>query len=131
MHAVAAELSRRGYDAAITLGNTPTIDIVCASPKGTPFKVQVKSASGPNWVRVRREHLIPPVDNDLFFIIVLIPKDVTEPFRFHILRHGEICKNFSSQSPLRRDGKPLAPGGEGLAWAFVNAGANHWEKLPG
>ena len=43
--AVASELSRRGYDAAITLGNTPTLDILCSSPDGTPFTVQVKSVS--------------------------------------------------------------------------------------
>lgn len=41
--AVASELSRRGYAAAITLANTPRIDILCSSPSGTPFSVQVKS----------------------------------------------------------------------------------------
>jgi hypothetical protein len=50
--AVAAELSRRGYDVALTLGNTPSIDVLCASPTGRPFKVQVKSATAANFVPI-------------------------------------------------------------------------------
>ena len=55
--ALAAELSRRGYDAAITLGNTPSLDLICSSPSGTPFTVQVKSLSAANWVLIQKAML--------------------------------------------------------------------------
>jgi hypothetical protein len=41
---VAGELSRRGYSAAITLGNTPNTDILCSNRDGTRFvHIQVKT----------------------------------------------------------------------------------------
>jgi hypothetical protein len=41
---VAGELSRRGYAAAITLGNTPNTDILCSDRHGTRFvHIQVKT----------------------------------------------------------------------------------------
>jgi hypothetical protein len=41
---VASELNRRGWSAAVTLGNTPHVDILCSNQDGTRFAfVQVKS----------------------------------------------------------------------------------------
>jgi hypothetical protein len=126
--AVAAELSRRGYDAAITLGNTPTIDIICSVPEHKPFRVQVKSVSYPNWVQIRKEHLEHP-DQDLYFAVVLVPVDAAKPFAFHILTHAEVCNDYKNQSKNRKDGKPLKPGREGVAWAFVEKHLGRWDKL--
>src|SRR5262249_31758496 len=72
--AAAAELSRREYDAAITLGNTPTHDLVCSSPGGTPFTVQVKSVASKNWILIQKSMLENPSPSPtLYFVVVLVP----------------------------------------------------------
>jgi len=41
---VAGELSRRGYTAVVTLGNTPNVDVLCSNREGTRFvHIQVKT----------------------------------------------------------------------------------------
>jgi hypothetical protein len=114
--AVAAELSRRSYDATITLGNTPAIDLLCSSPEGKPFKVQVKSLSAPNYVLIRKEMLDGPPLDDLFFAVVMVPNEDDRPFEFHVLTHAEACDLYRQQPPLRKDGKAYKPGMDGLRW---------------
>ena len=128
--AVAAELSRREYDAAITLGNTPALDLICSSPGRTSFTVQVKSLSAHNWVLIRKEHLTGLRRLDLYFVVVVVPNDVSEPFSFHILTHAEVCELYEMQPKKRNDGKPLKPGMEGVAWADVAQYLGRWGKLP-
>lgn len=127
--AVAAELSRRGYDAAITLGNTPVLDIICSSPKQKMFKIQVKSVSGPNWVQIRKDHLEHP-DDGLYFAVVWVTADDAKPFVFHILTHGEVCRDYEAQAKVRRDGNPLKPGREGVGRPLVKESLDRWDKLP-
>jgi hypothetical protein len=41
---VASELNRRGWSAAVTLGNAPHVDVLCSNQEGTRFAfIQVKS----------------------------------------------------------------------------------------
>ena len=130
---VAAELSRRGYDAAITLGNTPTLDLLCSSPEGKPFKIQVKSLSAPNWVLVREKMLVGPPLDDLFFAVVLVPpspKEDDKPLEYHVLTHAEAC-HFHLQHPTtKKNGEVYKPGMDGLAWAEVRPERDKWGKLP-
>jgi hypothetical protein len=128
--AVAAELSRREYDAAITLGNTPTLDLICSSPGGVPFKVQVKSVTSGNWVLIRKSFLEDEPKLDLFLAVVLVPARVSEPFEFHILTHEEASRSYTAQRRVRRDGQPYRGGMEGLAWTAVRQHRNQWNKLP-
>ena len=128
--AVGAELSRRGYDAAITLGNTPALDLICSSPQGRTFKVQVKSSSTPNWIRISLKYLECTPTPGLFFAVVLVPLDPDEPFEFHILSHSEVCDAFARQSRTRRDGSPLKPGHEGIGWTDALKHLGRWDKLP-
>lgn len=129
--AVAAELSRREYDAAITLGNTPAIDLVCSSPGGRQFAVQVKSLASANFVLIRRSTLedVSPSPT-LFFVVVLVPSDLDRPFAFHILTHAEACREYGQQPKARRDGRPYKPGMEGLSWRHVTPYKDAWHKLP-
>ena len=128
--AVAAELSRRGYDAAITLGNTPALDFICSSPEGATFKIQVKSSSSRNWIRISLKYLERPPAPDLLFAVVLVPTDLDLPFAFHILRHDEVCALYAKQSRMRRDGTPLKSGHEGIGWSDALRHAARWDKLP-
>ena len=128
--AVAAEVSRRGYDAALTLGNTPALDLICSSPEGSTFTVQVKSSSSPNWIRISLKYLECHPAPGLFFAVVLVPIDADLPFAFHILTHREVCALYAKQSRTRRDGVPLKPGHEGIGWADAIKHASRWDKLP-
>jgi len=129
--AVAAELSRREYDAAIALGNTPTLDLVCSSPGGTPFKVHVKSVASPNWILIQKSMLEnPSPSSTLYFAVVLVPSDPNKPFAFHVLTHKEVCALYAQQRRVRRDGRPYKAGMEGLSWSDVSRHRDAWHKLP-
>lgn len=127
---VAAELSRRGYDATITLGNTPTLDLLCCSPEGKQFKVQVKSLSSPNWVLIQKRILeMSPVD-DMLFAVVLVPQDDAKPFEYHLLTHAEACDYFKQYPQVKKNGQAYKPGMDGLAWGDVRSHRDRWDKLP-
>jgi hypothetical protein len=73
----AGELVRRGYWTSFTLGNAPSTDLLAISPKGFPFKVEVKT--------VRRKGNSWWIKNalfadDLFYVLVVSrPKDDFPP----------------------------------------------------
>ena len=128
--AVAAELSRRGYDAAITLGNTPALDLICASPSGKSFTVQVKSLSAWNWILVQRTLLEESPKDNVFFAVVLVPSDLEKQFEFYILTHTEACDSYRQQRKVKKDGTAYKPGMEGLAVGDVKPHNGKWDKLP-
>jgi hypothetical protein len=128
--AVAAELSRRGYDATLTLGNTPALDLLCASPSGKPFKVQVKSLTAGNAVLIQKGMLEGKLQPDLFFAIVIVPAAEADPMEFRILTHREIVKHWNEMPKVKRDGQPYKPGMDGLNWGVVRPYSGGWEKLP-
>ena len=128
--AVAAELSRREYDAAITIGNTPKRDLLCSAPSGEPFGVQVKSARSPNWIPIQKTLLEAVPMRDLYLVVVLVPTDTQRPFEYHILTHMEACDLYSRQRKVKLDGTPYKTGMEGLNWRDVRPHLNRWEKLP-
>lgn len=127
---VASELSRRSYDAAITLGNTPALDLICSSPAGQRFTVQVKSNTTKTWVRIRKSMLEADPQPDLFFAIVFIPADPALPFEYFILTSAEVHEAYRCQAKTKRDGKPYKPGFEGIGWIDVKPHPGGWEKLP-
>ena len=71
--ATAAELARRCYDATITFGNTPRVDLLAAPHDGTAFKVQVKGISGEYALRIQKCFFEMPTQHDLFLFIVVVP----------------------------------------------------------
>jgi hypothetical protein len=128
--AVAAELSRRGYDVALTLGNTPTIDLLCASPSGRTFKVQVKSASSANFVPIGKDLLEAPPDESLYLFVVLVASTGDVPFRFFILSHSEVVSLWATAPKTKASGEPYAAGWEGFRWPTIQPRESAWGKLP-
>jgi hypothetical protein len=127
---VASELSRRSYDAAITLGNTPALDLICSSSGQKRFTVQVKSNTTKTWVRIRKEALERDPQPDLFFAFVFIPVDSTMPFEYYILTNAEVHEAYRRQVKTKRDGQPYKPGFEGIGWIDVSPHPGGWDKLP-
>jgi hypothetical protein len=128
--AVAAELSRRGYDVALTLGNTPTIDLLCASPGGRPFKVQVKSAASANFIPIGKTWLEAPPDESLFLVVVLVSAAGNPSFRYFIFTHPEATSLWATVPKTKPSGEPYAPGWEGFGWPMIQPHEDAWAKLP-
>lgn len=128
--AVASELSRRRYDASLTLGNTPRTDLICTSPSGHSFRVQAKGTSTPNAVRIQRDFLQGPPQKDLILVVVLVPLETELPYQYFLMTHSEVTAAWSAMPKAKRDGTPHKPGHDGLNWGTVAANLNRWEKLP-
>ncbi len=122
---VGAELSRRHYQVAYPFGNAPRIDLMCQSPKGASFQVQVKSLSSGNfWLFSRR-----PVRKDLYYIFVLAPRE--GDMRFFILTSEEAMeerKKYKEQ--IKESGGSYRDAMGGANWGQIKAYEDKWEKLP-
>jgi hypothetical protein len=123
--AVGAELSRRGYDVAFTLGNSPRIDLLATVPDGQSFKVQVKGISGSWSFFVQETFFRARLQSDLFLIVVYVARDPLEDgcagFRYFIMSHAE----------AKKEGKKMAvPYERGLNWGSITRYENEWHKLP-
>lgn len=107
---VAAELSRRGYIASITLRNTKGIDIVCSNQEATKtVSIQVKTTrdSTRSWILDKK------ADNfrakNLFYVFVTLNNGLTAPDYFVI--PSEIVAKYTSADHKKflatpgRDGK--------------------------
>ncbi len=130
--ATAAELARKCYDATITFGNTPKVDLLAATKDGPAFKVQVKGISGEYALRIQKSFFDMPTQQDLFLFIVVVPdQDKEERFQFFIMTHEESKKAYASMGTVKRDGSPYKEGNEGLTWGVVKAHKDRWDKLPG
>jgi hypothetical protein len=126
--AVGAELSRRGYDVAFTIGNTPRIDLLCAVPDGKAFKVQVKGISYSSGIWVQKAFFDADFQKDLFLVIVLVPLDEVSPLRFFVLSHDDAKQEFSIMPKIKKDGNPVDSWG--LNWGSITRHEKKWAKLP-
>ena len=93
---VAGELCRRGYIAAVTLGNTPNIDILCSNQAGTrSVHIQVKTfvpgTSKTCSVGIKAEKDFGPA---FFWVLAGIPEPGSEsPFEYFIIPSKDMARN--------------------------------------
>jgi hypothetical protein len=123
--AVGAELSRRGYDVAFTLGNTPRIDLLASVPDGRPFKVQVKGISKPWGFFLQESFFRAKLQRNLYLVVVVVARHPLQAkstaFRFFVLSHGD----------AKREGENMrVPYESGLNWGSIKNYENKWGKLP-
>jgi hypothetical protein len=129
--AVGAQLSRRGYDVAFTIGNTPRIDLLCTAPDGTPFKVQVKGISNQAGFWVQQTFFTAPRQDDFFLIVVWVPKPADDSASsFFVLSHEDAIKQSSEMPRSRRDGRPIEKHDNGLNFGSITPYENERGKLP-
>ena len=103
----AAELSRRGYIASITLRNTKGIDIVASNEEGSKtINIQVKTSSKntKGWILNKKAESV--VDKNMFYVFVKLNK-VNERPDFHIVPASEVAKTIkeSHQKSLVTPGR--------------------------
>ena len=92
---VASELNRRGWSAAVALGNTPHVDVLCSNADGTRFAfIQVKSfhlTSKSCTVGTKAENTY----SENFFWIIVGLADLKEHHdMFYIISASEMSKNI-------------------------------------
>ena len=90
----AAELSRRGYIASITLRNTKGVDIIATNEAASKSgNIQVKTSSGSGrggWILNKKAEEMS--ENNLFYIFVKIPTDNERPL-FHIVPSKKLARS--------------------------------------
>jgi hypothetical protein len=132
--AVASELSRRGYNVGLTVGNTPKVDLICSVPDGKAFKIQVKGLSSENDVYIQWKFFSEPAQEDLFLIVVVVPP-VSEPYKFFVLTHAQAIEEWKEgytegtiEQWKRYQIKNNSP--DGLRWKNIKRYPDKWEVLP-
>jgi hypothetical protein len=132
---VAHELTRRGYLVTFTTGNAPAADLLCESPSGLAFSIQVKSLSSKTYF-IYQESLCEPNDN-LFFVFVLVPDTLSQKPEYFVLNNKQFLDIADEQDELLRQaekkrGKPYKEFAPGINYKtlashdFLNA----WGNLP-
>ena len=108
---VAAELSRRGIVATITLRCTQGIDILAARVDGSKtIGIQVKTNQGGKQEWLLNQKCETLRGEDLFYVFVNLNGATNEP-TFHIVPSGHVAKAIKKNHRLRteasaREGKP-------------------------
>lgn len=132
---VAHELTRRGYLVTFTAGNAPSDDLLCKSPSGIPFSVQVKSLSSKTYF-IYQKSLLEPIPTR-FFAFVLIPRDAFRKPEYFVMNTEQFLCLVEEQERIlkeseERRGRPYAAFSPGINYPVI---ARHnfrdaWDNLP-
>ena len=132
---VAHELTRRGYLVTFTMGNAPTTDLLCKSPQGRTFAVQVKSLKSKNYF-LYQESLLTP-NPDLCVIFALVPDDLTQAPQYFVLNNGQFLavveeENGRTKQREKERGRPYKPYSPGIIYRTLNRDEfrGAWHNLP-
>lgn len=93
---VAAELSRRGYIASITLRNTRGVDILVSNrdaSKSVAIQVKTNQRGAPEWILTEKiEKVLTEQDapENLYFVFVSLPPN-GDPPEYHIISRREVA----------------------------------------
>jgi hypothetical protein len=88
---VAAELSRRGYVASLTLRNTRGIDILASNGDATKsVGIQVKTCRGAKAEWIMNKKAEADLAENLCYVLVCLPE--LELPAFHIVPRGDVAK---------------------------------------
>jgi len=130
---VAAELSRRGYVASVTLRNTRGIDILASNRDATKsVGIQVKTCQGAKPVWVLKKKAEDDVAENLFYVFVCLPPQSTPSY--HIVPRKIVARHvFNSHKQwLATPGKRGQPHRDNDMWRFrdpKNKFKDRWELL--
>jgi hypothetical protein len=107
---VAAELSKRGYIASITLRNTKGIDILCSNyetSKTVGIQVKTNSGSKRSWILTQKAENY--FSHNLFYVFVNLNNNLEQPTFFIVPSKivANYCKN-SHKEWLQTPGKRVA-----------------------
>jgi len=124
----AAELTRRGYLVAFTLGNAPGTDLLVTQPDGKAhFRVDVKGQSTRNFWLVRGKE----IEGDLYYILVYMPRKLNEHPRFFILSSSEMMrKTAEDRKQIESRESKYKDDLAGMNWSAAFEYEDRWDVLP-
>jgi hypothetical protein len=133
---VAAELSKRGYIAAVTVGNTDRFDILGSDIEGKkPFTIQVKTTIkvDQGWILSEKDEVPRGVNS--FYVFVRIPETDGRP-AFYIVPSKILSRTLSKghQKWLKTPGKKGQKHNDTSIrqfWDHENAYLEKWDILNG
>ena len=125
----AAELSRRGYLVALTLGNAPSTDLFAKGPCGAALSIEVKGQQGKSDWFIRQ-----PERDDTAYMLVSVPTgnvDKSGTPRFFIMTSTEIREAMDQYLRDRRArGTSDDKWQPAIRWRDAAHHENRWDKLP-
>jgi hypothetical protein len=128
-------MTRRGYFVAFTTGNAPSVDLLCKSPKGNEFSVQVKALRFKTYF-IYQESLLAP-NPDLYIVFVLVPEDPLERAEYFVLNHAQFLRIVKEENERQEEaeterGRPYAHFAPGINYRTLNRKEflNAWDNLP-
>lgn len=130
---VAAELSRHGYVASVTLRNTKGIDILASNVNATKsvgIQVKTNQSTGKDWVLNKKVE--SDTATNLFFVFVRL--NGLGAVEYYIVPRGDVAafaRKFHQQwlSGSRRDGKPRKDGDMRKFADLEGRYRNRWDLL--
>ncbi len=131
---VAAELSRRGYIATITLRNTENIDILASRPDGSKtVGIQVKTiqGGGKEWILDKKAENLSK--ENMFYVFVSL-NGLKERPAFHVVPSAVVARNCADSykkwlAGSKRDGSARKDTDMRDFNDVENAYLEAWEKL--
>ncbi len=118
---VTGELSRQGYKVAMLMGNAPRTDILVEAPSGVTFRVQCKGQRGKNFWLIKEDK----VQDDLYFVLALVPPEPENFPRYFIMTGKEIIKEIRAWTREHPTDKMT-----GFNWSRALEYEDLWDKLP-
>ena len=131
---VCAELSRRGFLAALTLKNAEGTDILASRPNsGRAISIQVKTTQGgtPSWML--NEKCERNMASEFFFVLVRLKGESERP-DFHVVPSEVVAKTISKGhrkwlTGTKRDGSPRKDTSMRRFDDFGNQYIENWSAL--
>jgi hypothetical protein len=132
---VAHELTRRGYLVMFTVGNAPATDLLCKSPNGVPFSVEVKSLSSKNYFPCQSS--LKQGSDTRYMVFVYVPMDPTKPPEYFVLDNEQFLERVKVEEERTKEleakrGKPYAPFSSfGFSYKTIACDEfKNWDVLP-
>ena len=123
---VAAELFKREFLMSFPLGNAKETDLMVKSPRGTPFRVEVKTQRTVNFWRYKQKN----ASEDLFYIFVYLNKIEQNP-KFYILTSKEARLEWDEYYVKHpKEGRKPTDYGLGTSFRSIEKYEGKWEKFP-
>lgn len=132
---VAAELSRRGWLATVTIKNSPDTDVLAQRPETEALvAIQTKTASPGNHFRLHKKNEMPSKCNGQWFVLVALGAELERPKYYVIPRdHLAAMVYLEHQDWLTKTGPGGKPHQENdqrvLTEADVAGYLERWELL--
>lgn len=118
-----------------TTGNAPITDLLCQSPGGVPFSVEVKSLSSKTCFLYHASLLDPKPGR--FLVFVLLPSSLTERPEYFVLKHEQFQQVVEEQDRRTKEAgkkreKPYAPFPPGVSYSVLKESnfRDAWDNLP-